>query len=144
MKRWEEKIQIKAPAEKVFAYVSDFARHGEWSGHGLQATKETDGPVAVGTKYATTAKQFGTQKEHSTIVEFAPPSKFAWDSTGALGRINHWFATTESGGETTLSKGAQIVEPKFLAKLMGFKIAMDQPKALRENLERIKARIEAS
>lgn len=144
MRRWEQKIEIKAPADRVFAYVSDFARHGEWSGHGLQATKETDGPVGVGTKYATTAKQFGTQKEHSTITEHSAPAKFAWDSVGALGRINHWFATAESGGVTTLSKGAEVVEPKFLAKMMGFKIAKDQPKALREDLEKIKARVEAS
>ena len=62
-KRWEEKIDVKAPADKVWPLVSDFTRHGEWAGHGLQATKTSDGAVGVGTTYATTAKQFGTQKE---------------------------------------------------------------------------------
>jgi len=38
VKRWEESISIKASADGVFAYVSDFARHGEWSGHGLQVS----------------------------------------------------------------------------------------------------------
>ena len=52
MKRWEESITIKAPADKVFSYVSDFARHGEWSGHGLQVSRADDGPVVVGTKWS--------------------------------------------------------------------------------------------
>src|SRR5439155_7607301 len=83
-KRWEEQVDVKAPADKVWPLVSDFTRHGEWAGHGLQATKTSDGPVGVGTTYATTAKQFGTQKEHSTVTAMAPPSQFEWDSKGAL------------------------------------------------------------
>ena len=51
MKKWEESISVSAPADKIFAHVSDFTRHGEWAGHGLQATKIGEGPVAVGTKY---------------------------------------------------------------------------------------------
>jgi hypothetical protein len=28
-KRWEEQIDVKAPADKVWPMVSDFTRHGE-------------------------------------------------------------------------------------------------------------------
>ena len=48
MKKYEEQITINAPADKVYAYVSDFPRHGEWAGHGLAVTKDGDGPIAVG------------------------------------------------------------------------------------------------
>jgi hypothetical protein len=144
MKRWEERIVINATAGKIFDYVSDFPRHGEWGGHGLQATQVDTGPVVVGTKFATTAKHFGTQREESTVTETSPPKKFGWDSVGALGRVHHWFTLQENGGSTTLMKGAEIVAPKFLAKMTMFKISKDLPKGLRSDLEKIKTNVEAS
>src|SRR5712691_10704749 len=110
-------MSINAPAGQVYDYVADFTRHGEWSGHGLQVTKSTEGPVAVGSSFSTMAKQFGTQREQSTVTELSPGSAFAWESTGALGRARHRFSLAGDGGKTTLSKSAEIVEPTFLAKL---------------------------
>lgn len=146
MRRYEEQIIIAAPASRVFDYVSDFARHGEWSGHGLQVTKDTNEPVAVGSRYSTVAKQFGTQREHSTVTEFEPGSAFGWDSTGALGRVHHRFTMTGSDGtdgSTTLTKSAEFVEPTFLARLTGWRLSRDVPKALRDDLAKIKAHLEA-
>src|SRR5436309_50786 len=65
MNRWERSTTINAPADKVFAYVSEFTRHGEWGGHGLAVTRDGDGPIAVGSTFSTTAKAFGTQREQS-------------------------------------------------------------------------------
>jgi len=142
-KRWEEQIDVKVPADKVWPLVSDFTRHGEWAGHGLQATKTSDGPVGVGTTYATTAKQFGTQKEHSTVTTLDAPKQFEWNSKGALGTVHHWVSLSQSGDVTTLRKGAEMTQPTLLAKMTGFKIAKDIPKGLRSDLENIKARSEA-
>ena len=139
----EETITINAPASKIFEYVSDFTKHGEWAGNGLSATKVGDGPVAVGTQYDTTAKQFGTQREQSTITQIDAPKSFEWDSTGALGKAHHWFHLSESGGATTVAKGGQMVEPKFLAKVMGRKLAKDMPAGFRRDLANIKAKLEA-
>jgi len=144
MKRYEEQISIKAPATRVFDYVSDFTRHGEWAGHGLAVEPSTDGPVAVGTTFSTTAKQFGTQREQSTITDVTPNSLFAWDSKGSLGRIHHWFALSENGGTTTLAKGAEISDPSFLGKVTGWKLAKDIPNGFRSDLANIKSRIEGS
>jgi len=144
MKRWEDSITVAAPADKIFSYVSDFTRHGEWGGHELQATKVGDGPVAVGSKYATTAKLLGTQREESTITDLTPSTKFAWDSVGALGRVHHWFSLSEQGGSTNVTKGAEMVEPKFLAKMTMFKISKDIPKGLRSDLANIKKNVEGS
>ncbi len=144
MIRVEESISISAPADKVFAYVSDFTRHGEWAGHGLTVSKQGDGPVAVGSKFSTQAKQFGTQREESTITEMKAPEAFAWDSTGALGLVHHWFTLRDAGGSTTLSKGLEIVKPKFVAKMMGFKISKDSPKLIAADLAKIKANVEGS
>jgi uncharacterized protein YndB with AHSA1/START domain len=144
MKRFEDRISINAPAARVFDYVADFTRHGEWGGHGLEATKTSEGPVAVGTTFSTTAKQFGTQREQSTITEIVPGSSFAWDSKGALGRAHHAFSLSEDAGSTTLTKSAELVEPTFLAKLTGWKLSRDIPKGLHSDLANIKANVEGS
>ena len=34
--RYEQQVTIAAPASKVFDYVSDMTKHGEWGEHGLQ------------------------------------------------------------------------------------------------------------
>ena len=144
MKRFEDTISIDAPASRVFDYVADFTRHGEWGGHDLVVTKSSDGPVAVGSTFSTTAKLLGTQREQSTITELAPTTAFAWDSTGALGRAHHSFSLAEDGGATTLTKTAQIVEPKFLAKMTSWKLSKDIPKGLHSDLANIKSKIEGS
>lgn len=142
MKRFEDRISIDAPAGQVYDYVADLTRHGEWGGHGLQVTKSTEGPDAVGSSFSTTAKQFGTQREQSTITELSPGSAFAWESTGALGRARHRFSLADDGGSTTLSKSAEIVEPTFLAKLTSWKLSKDIPKGLHSDLANIKAQLE--
>jgi uncharacterized membrane protein len=143
VRRFEEQIEVKAPADKIWPMVSDFTRHGEWAGHGLQATKTTDGPVGVGTTFATTAKQFGTQREHSTVTAFDAPSRIEWDSKGALGVVHHWISLSQGGDVTVVRKGAEMTAPTFLAKLTGPRIKKDMPKGFRADLENIKARSEA-
>ena len=144
MKRFEDTISIDAPASRVFDYVADFTRHGEWAGNGLQVTKTSDGPVAVGSTFSTTAKQFGTQREQSTITELTPTRAFAWDSVGALGRAHHSFALSDDGGATTLTKTAEILEPTTLAKMTSWKLSRDIPKGLHSDLANIKVRVEGS
>jgi len=144
MSRWEETTTISAPAEKIFPFVGDMTRHGEWGGHGLQATKMGDDPVGVGTKYATTAKLLGTQREQSTLTDLTPPTKVAWDSVGALGTVHHWVTLSEQGGSTVVQKGAEMVAPKFLAKMTMFKLKKDIPAGLRSDLANIKAKAEGS
>ena len=144
MKRWEKSIGINAPADKIYAYVSDFTRHGEWGGHGLTVSAAGSGPAAVGAKYSTTAKAFGTQREESTITEMNAPQQFGWDSVGALGRVHHWFSLSEDAGVTTVTKGAEFVEMKFLAKMTMFKTSKDLPAGLESDLAKIKANVEGS
>jgi uncharacterized protein YndB with AHSA1/START domain len=144
MKAFSEQATIAAPAADVFAYVSDMTRHGEWGGHGLQVTKDDDGPVAVGSTYSTVAKQFGTQREHSTVTELQADSVFGWDSKGTLGTVHHRFAVNaRDGSSTLLTKSAEFKEESFLAKMTGWKIAKDMPAGLRADLARIKAHFEA-
>jgi uncharacterized membrane protein len=143
-RRFEERITVNAPADKVFEYVSDFTRHSEWSGHRLEAKQEGVGAVSVGTVFATTAHQFGTQREKSTITEMTRGAMFAWESTGALGRVRHWFAMREEGGGTELTKGIDLLKPTFLAKMFSWRFNKEGPRNLRADLEKIRAAVEGS
>jgi uncharacterized protein YndB with AHSA1/START domain len=142
MRAFSEETTIAAPAADIFAYVSDMTRHGEWGGHGLQVTKDDDGPVAVGSTYSTVARQFGTQREHSTVTELEPRSVFGWESTGALGTVHHRFSLSARDGSTRVTKSAAFTKESFLAKMTGWKLSKDIPAGLRANLTNIKAHFE--
>jgi uncharacterized protein YndB with AHSA1/START domain len=143
VKTYQARTTIDAPSQTVFDYVSDFMKHGEWAGHGLQVMKDTDGPVAVGSTFSTVAKQFGTQREHSTVTELDPGRLFGWESKGVLGTVHHWFTVAATDGGTSLTKSAEFLDRSFLAKMTGWKIARDVPAGLKADVEKIRARLEA-
>ena len=87
---------------------------------------------------------FGTQRETSTITEMTPGKAFAWDSVGALGRAHHWFGISEEGGSSRVSKGAELVQPTFLAKVTSWRLSKDIPRNLTSDLEKIKATLEGA
>jgi len=143
MKRYEERTTIDAQAGTVYDYVSDFTRHGEWAANGLTVTKDGEGPVTMGSTFSTTAKQFGTQREHSTITALDPGKAFGWESKGALGLVRHRFDLS-GDGPTEVTKSAEFAEPSFLAKITGWRLKKDVPAALRSDLEKIKAHLEST
>ena len=49
----EASTEIKAPIERVYAYVADFPRHIEWNARPEAMKALTEGPAAVGSIYAT-------------------------------------------------------------------------------------------
>lgn len=51
-------ISINATPDAVFEYVSDFARHGEWT-ENLRIEAVSDGPIAVGSEYRSVGKLMG-------------------------------------------------------------------------------------
>ena len=133
---------INATPEAVFAYVADVAKHPEWGQHQNAATRRSGGEVGVGTVYDTINHQFGEQKETVTVTDYSPGEVFGFDASGVLGIAHHSFELTPAGSGTKLTKTMQMRKPKFLARLSAPMIAMQQPKALREDLRRIKARLE--
>jgi hypothetical protein len=72
-----------------------------------------------------------------------PGKAFAWDSVGALGRAHHSFSLAEQDGGTVVRKSAEIVQPKFLAKVTSWRLSKDIPKALTSDLAKIKTKLEA-
>jgi hypothetical protein len=135
---------VNASPEAVFAYVADVTRHPEWGQHQNAATRRGGGEAGVGTVYDTVNHQFGEQKETVMVTDYAPGKLFGFDASGVLGVAHHTFEMAPSGSGTTLTKTMQMTKPKLLARLSAPMIAMQQPRALREDLRRIKAKLEAS
>ncbi len=50
---FDTSVKINAPAEKIYAYVSDFPRHVEWCNQPQQMTALQNGPTQVGSRYRT-------------------------------------------------------------------------------------------
>ena len=70
-------VEIERPAEDVFAYLDDLARHGEWQEAIVSTRVLTDGPVGVGTRAVDTRRVGGSRTQDSTyeIVEHDPPRR---------------------------------------------------------------------
>lgn len=144
MARFEGSITINAGADKVFEYVADLTRHPEWASRPLQVRKTSDGPAAAGSTYESTGKQFGTHTDKLRVTEYAPPSRFAFESTGDAGVVSHWYTVAESGGTTTLTKGLEFVKPALSTKIFMPVVKMVAPKDNRAGLAAIKKRIEGT
>jgi hypothetical protein len=142
MAAYSKETTIKRSPEDVFAYVSDMTKHGEWGANKLAVQKTSDGATGIGSTFASTAELFGTQKETQTVTEYAPGRRFAFEAKGSLGVARHVFEMAASGDGTRLTKSMELIKPSFLARLMTFKIGMDQPKALAQDVERIRAKLE--
>ena len=48
---YSKETTIDAPPEKVFAYVSDLEKHGEWGTHDNSVKRRDDSPIALGKVY---------------------------------------------------------------------------------------------
>lgn len=69
----EEVIEVSRPVAECFRYVSDFRTTVEWDATATEATKETPGPVSVGTRFALKCKSGPTKLAlNYTITELVP------------------------------------------------------------------------
>jgi len=142
-----QKIAINAPQEKVFNYVADIAKHGEW-GHPsqkLQVESTSVGPIGQGSTFRSVGHQFGRQEDTVTITEYAPTRRVAYESQGKAGQLRHWFEISPSGGGVELEKGFDVIRAGFpFVIFQPIVTTFIAPGALKRDLERIKAKVEGS
>jgi len=140
----EKQTTINAPAEKVFKYLSDFPRHGEWAAHRLQIKQTSEGAVGVGTTFACVGHMMGQDHaDQVTITEFVPNSRIAFESVGDAGQWRHYIQLQEESGGSRLTKGSEILKPSLMTRFLGPVAKMFViPAALNGDLQRIKAKLE--
>ena len=142
--RSEDKTTINAPAQSVFDYVSDFTKHGEWAAHGLQVTKRTHGPVAVGFDllHRREAVRHAARAQHGQRTRAGHGLRLGPEGSRRR-TIHHRFTVAASDRGTSLTKSADLTQPSFLAKSTSWRISKGIPESLRSDVEKIKARLES-
>ena len=63
-KHGEITITIDRPIESVFDFLADGENDKKFSARIIEIAKTTDGPVGVGTRYVSKAKDMGLTAEH--------------------------------------------------------------------------------
>lgn len=149
MAKVEQQITINALAEKVFNYLADITKHGEWGNPGqkLQVEKTSAGPVGQGSTFKSVGQQFGTQNDTVTIREYVPNQKVVYESQGKAGILRHAFEITASasGSGVQVAKSVDVVKAGFPFVLFQPIVqTFVMPGALKSDLERIKAKVEGS
>jgi uncharacterized protein YndB with AHSA1/START domain len=77
----EVRIDIEAPAEDVYRYLADFARHREWSSATITELRQlTPGPVGVGTEFEAAETRPSKVVTYSRITALEPSHRIAWHS----------------------------------------------------------------
>lgn len=143
----ERETTIKAPAEKVFAYLVDISRHPEWAAHQLEVQAKSQGPIQVGSAFESVGHQFGKQPGMVTVTELVPNSKMVYESTGPVGHFRHQFLIQDEGnGSVRLTKTMEPLQISSLPlKLLEpIVISLIAPRGLDGDLRRIKEKLEQS
>jgi uncharacterized protein YndB with AHSA1/START domain len=142
-----QKIVINAPQEKVFSYLADITKHGEWGNPSqkLEVKKTSDGPIGQGATFQSVGQQFGRQDDTVTIKEYAPNRRVVYESQGKAGLIRHSFDIEPSGSGVEVTKSFEALKAGFpFALFLPIASMFVLPGALKSDLERIKAKVEGS
>src|SRR3954452_25210436 len=77
--RFEGTAVVDRPIEEVFAFLADGENDPKFSPRVQEIHKVTDGPVGVGTRFASTVKEAGmTTKGEFDLTDFGPPTTIRW------------------------------------------------------------------
>jgi carbon monoxide dehydrogenase subunit G len=77
--RFEGTTVVARPIEEVFAFLANGENDLKFSPRVQEIRKITDGPIGVGTRFASTVKDAGmTTKREFELTEFVAPTRIRW------------------------------------------------------------------
>ena len=98
---------INAPPEKVFEYLCDLSKHGEWAADPIEITPTDDAALGVGKTYTSEAQFRGkVVKGKQTVTAFEPPTKFAFNVKDDTSEHDHTYMFTPQGDGTLVERTA--------------------------------------
>jgi uncharacterized membrane protein len=140
--RYEQSIVVNAPADKVFAYVSDMMKLPEWGGFDNVVRQTSQGDVGVGATYECDGKQFGRHTDKVTVTEYVPSKRFVVEVAGDTGQTRNTFDLEEQGDSTKVTKILEFTKPALTTRLAAPMLKSMAPKNLAKDLQKIKTQIE--
>jgi carbon monoxide dehydrogenase subunit G len=110
-------VTTSAPADRVFAYLSDFTTTTEWD-PGTVKTVRLAGDGGVGTTYDNTSKFMGRETRLTyEVVEYAEPTRIVLHGTNATVDATDSITVEAHGGGTKVTYEADFAF-SGLAKLL--------------------------
>jgi len=109
-------VTIKAPQAKVFDYVADVSRHGEWGSADdkMKVTAEKPGPPAVGARYKAEGVLNGkVNPSVVTITAYEPQNRVAFDAEDSNSVFHHEFVFTPADGGTRVERRVTMTKGPF-------------------------------
>jgi uncharacterized protein YndB with AHSA1/START domain len=114
-------VDVKAPQAKVFDYVADVSRHGEWGSADdhMKATAEKPGPPAMGSRYKAEGMLNGKQNNSTvTITALDSPRRLAFDAEDANSVFHHEFVFSAADGGTHVERRVTMTKGPFYFPLV--------------------------
>ena len=137
---------INAPADRIFALLSDAAKHSEIDGSGtVQGTRQDTRPLKLGTKFGMEMHMGVGYKTSNEVVEFEQDRRIAWKTTGAKGLVGGriWRYELEPvDGGTLVKETWDVSQDKQKFYLKRSRMAPAAKVGMRNTLERIASILE--
>jgi uncharacterized protein YndB with AHSA1/START domain len=114
-------VTIKAPQAKVFDYIADVSRHGEWGSADdkMKVTAEKPGPPAAGARYKAEGVLNGkVNPSVVTITAFEPQTRVAFDAEDSNSVFHHEFVFTAADGGTRVERRVTMTKGPFYFPLV--------------------------
>jgi carbon monoxide dehydrogenase subunit G len=114
---------IDRPVEDVFAFLADGQNDPKFSPRVQEIRKATDGPIGVGTVFASTVKDAGmTTKREFELTEFEAPTKIRWTerSKNAITVPRGGYDLVAEGGGTRVTIFNEFEGHGFGKLIVGF------------------------
>ena len=114
-------VKIKAPQTRVFDYVADVSRHGEWGSADdhMKASAEKPGPPAVGSRYKADGMLNGKPNQSVvTVTALDAPKRFAFDAEDSNSVFHHEFIFSPSDGGTQVERRVTMTKGPFYFPLV--------------------------
>lgn len=114
-------ITINAPQARVFEYIADISRHGEWGSveDKMKVAAEKPGPPAVGARYKAEGVLNGKVNQSVvTITAYDPPKRIAFDAEDSNSVFHHEFILTPDGGRTRFERQVTMTKGPFYFPLV--------------------------
>jgi len=140
----EFSVDINAPIEQVFAYVTDIKRHPEWSNNKMEMIVHGE-PVTAGTTFESVVNAFGKESGKGKVVEMEPPTRFVYECDTSTSGTWRWTMTLEpiAGGTRLNHRSDALERPGWLKSVQPVMFPIIGKKMMTAGLNNIKARVEA-
>ena len=117
----EYDVTVNAPQAKVFDYIADVSRHGEWGSADdhMKASAEKTGAPAVGARYKAEGMLNGKLNSSTvTITALEAPRRIAFDAEDSNSIFHHEFLLSAADGGTRVERHVTMTKGPFYFPLV--------------------------